>query len=91
LFPHARVFGANNNKVNQPDHPATLHILIVICTNSYPPTTSHLADNMDPEREESPIPLPAPPLLGHLVLVKRKTGEELQRYPIDSERVTFGR
>lgn len=83
-------FGANNNKVNQPDQPATLHLLTYVLT-VLGPTTSHLAENMDPEREESPMPLPAPPLLGHLVLVKRKTGEELQRYPIDSERVTFGR
>jgi hypothetical protein len=37
------------------------------------------------------MPPPLRTLLGHLVLVRRKTGEEVNRYPIDSDRVTIGR
>lgn len=40
---------------------------------------------------QSVAPLPAPAILGHLELIARKTGVKLNGFPIDAERVTFGR
>lgn len=40
---------------------------------------------------QSVAPMPAPAILGHLELIARKTGAKLNGFPIDAERVTFGR
>ena len=42
------------------------------------------------ERESSPMP-ELKDVMGTLYLVGRKTGVELQSFPIDAERVTIGR
>ena len=44
------------------------------------------------DREESPIPTaPTMGTLGTLFLVGRKTGVDMQSFPIDADRVTIGR
>lgn len=44
------------------------------------------------EREESPMPiLPAYGILATLTHVKRQNGQDLNTFPIDSEKVTIGR
>lgn len=42
-------------------------------------------------REDSPPLEDAFPTLGTLTLLRRKTGEIAQTFPIDAERITFGR
>jgi len=42
-------------------------------------------------REESPIPASMTGSLGTLFLVGRKTGLDVQSFPIDAEKVTVGR
>lgn len=44
---------------------------------------------MAPRQSVAPMPVPA--ILGHLELIARKTGVKLNGFPIDAERVTFGR
>lgn len=40
---------------------------------------------------QSVAPMPTPAILGHLELIARKTGVKINGFPIDAERVTFGR
>lgn len=42
-------------------------------------------------REGSPPLEETFPVLGTLTLLRRKTGEVAQTFPIDAERITFGR
>ncbi len=42
-------------------------------------------------REESPLPTKTMGTLGTLYLVGKKTGVDVQSFPIDAERVTIGR
>ena len=46
--------------------------------------------SLDEDREASPA-LQMQDLRGTLYLVARKTGVDMQEYPIDGERVTIGR
>jgi hypothetical protein len=43
------------------------------------------------DREYTPDPVFAPQILGSLYYIDRKSGEVKQNYPIDAEKITFGR
>ncbi|KAI9635977.1 uncharacterized protein MKK02DRAFT_27522 [Dioszegia hungarica] len=43
------------------------------------------------DREYTPDPVFAPQILGSLFYIDRKSGEVKQNYPIDAEKITFGR